>query len=170
MFVTQKHLSRRAMLKGAGATIALPLLDAMLPAGRSAAAAAPAPKTRLVCIEMVHGAAGSTEFGVERNLWAPAAVGRDFDLAPTSLSALEPFRDCLTIVSNTDVANAEPFDAREIGGDHFRSSAVFLTQAHPKRAEGSDPRGRVTGPTARPALWSDHAVAVAAAVDRSHRS
>jgi hypothetical protein len=134
MFVTQKCLSRRAMLKGAGATIALPLLDAMLPAGRSVVAAVAAPKTRLVCIEMVHGAAGSTD----------AAVGRDFDLAPTSLSALTPFRDYLTIVSNTDVANAEPFEAREIGGDHFRSSAVFLTQAHPKRAEGSAIRAGVS--------------------------
>jgi hypothetical protein len=144
MFVTQKHLSRRAMLKGAGATIALPVLDAMVPAGRSVVAAVAAPKTRLVCIEMVHGAAGSTDFGVQRNLWAPAAVGRDFDLVPTSLAALEPFRDYLTIVSNTDVANAEPFEAREIGGDHFRSSAVFLTQAHPKRAEGSAIRAGVS--------------------------
>src|SRR6186997_2562499 len=111
MFLTQKHLSRRALLKGAGATIALPLLDAMLPAGRSRVSAAPAPQTRLVCIEMVHGAAGSTDFGIARNLWAPATVGRDFDLAPTSLASLEPFREYLTIVSNTDVANAEPFDA-----------------------------------------------------------
>jgi hypothetical protein len=93
---------------------------------------------RLICAEMVHGAAGSSKFGIQQNLWAPAAVGRDFDLAPTSLRSLEPFRDYLTIVSNTDVANADSYEAREIGGDHFRSSAVFLTQAHPKQTQGAD--------------------------------
>jgi hypothetical protein len=71
-------------------------------------------------------------------MWSPAAVGRSFDLSPTSLSPLEPFRDYVTIVSNTDVRNAEAFAPNEIGGDHFRSSAVFLTQAHPKQTEGSD--------------------------------
>ena len=54
------------------------------------------------------------------------------------LSPLEPFRDYVTIVSNTDVRNAEAFTAPEIGGDHFRSSAVFLTQSHPKQTQGSD--------------------------------
>ena len=51
---------------------------------------------------------------------------------------MEPFRDYMTIVSNTDVRNAEAFTAPEIGGDHFRSSAVFLTQCHPKQTQGSD--------------------------------
>ena len=55
-----------------------------------------------------------------------------------SLTPLEPFRDYLTIVSNTDVRNAEAFTPPEIGGDHFRSSAVFLTQSHPKQTQGSD--------------------------------
>ena len=127
-------LSRRAVLRGLGATVALPLLDAMLPVRASAAAK----RIRLVCIEMVHGAAGSAAIGAKKNLWAPAAVGRDFDLAPTSLRALARFRDHLTIVSNADVENADPFTATEIGGDHFRSSAVFLTQAHPKQTEGAD--------------------------------
>ena len=54
------------------------------------------------------------------------------------LSTLEPYRDYLTIVSNTDVRMAEAFTAPEIGGDHFRSSAVFLTQSHPKQTQGSD--------------------------------
>ncbi len=71
-------------------------------------------------------------------MWSPAATGKSFDLTPTSLSSLEPYRDYLTIVSNTDVRNAEAFLPNEIGGDHFRSSAVFLTQAHPKQTEGSD--------------------------------
>ncbi len=138
MFITQKHLSRRTVLKGVGATIALPFLDAMVPAGR-VFAKAPA-KVRLACIEMVHGSAGSTAFGIKKNMWAPAAVGREFDLSPSSLAPLEPFKSSLTIVSNTDVRNAEAFTAPEIGGDHFRSSAVFLTQMHPKQTQGSDVR------------------------------
>jgi hypothetical protein len=87
---------------------------------------------------MVHGAAGCNEWGASQHLWAPAAVGRDFDLSPSALSPLDPFRDYLTIVSNTDVRMAEAFEPNEIGGDHFRSSAVFLTQAHPKQTRGSD--------------------------------
>jgi hypothetical protein len=129
-------LSRRSVLRGIGATVALPFLDAMVPAHR--ASAAPAPRRRLVCVEMVHGSAGSSAIGAKKNLWAPAAVGTGFDLSPSSLSSLEPFRDYLTIVSNTDVRNAEAFTLPEIGGDHFRSSAVFLTQSHPKQTEGND--------------------------------
>jgi hypothetical protein len=133
-FITQKHLNRRTVLKGLGATIALPLLDAMTPAR---AFAAPN-KLRLVAMEMVHGAAGSTAFGLQKNLWAPAATGSAFDLSPTALAPLEPWREYVTIVSNTDVRNAEAFLPPEIGGDHFRSAAVFLTQSHPKQTQGSD--------------------------------
>jgi hypothetical protein len=138
MFLTKRHISRRDALRGMGVTIALPFLDAMVPARTLLARTAAAGRTRLSCIEMVHGAAGSTAFGLSKNMWSPAAVGREFDLTPSSLSPLEPFRDYLTIVSNTDVRNAEAFEPKEIGGDHFRSSAVFLTQAHPKQTEGSD--------------------------------
>jgi hypothetical protein len=138
MYITNRHLSRRAVLKGLGVTMALPLLEAMIPARRALAASAPGGKVRLVAIEMVHGSAGSTAIGIKKNLWAPAAIGSDFDLSPTSLVSLQPFRDYLTVVSNTDVRNAEAFTAPEIGGDHFRSSAVFLTQVHPKQTQGSD--------------------------------
>jgi hypothetical protein len=137
MFLTNKHMSRRTVLRGVGATVALPFLEAMVPA-RKAWAKTGTDRTRLVCIEMVHGSAGSTKYGIAKNLWAPAAEGAAFDLTPTSLSSLEPYRDYLTIVSNTDVRNAEAFTLPEIGGDHFRSSAVFLTQSHPKQTEGSD--------------------------------
>src|SRR6476659_5206407 len=137
MFMTQKHLSRRTVLKGIGVTMGLPLLEAMVPVSK-AFGATTGKKIRLVCVEMVHGAAGSAAYGIKKNLWAPAGVGRDFDLSGTSLKSLEPFRDHLTIVSNTDVRNAEAFTAPEIGGDHFRSSAVFLTQMHPKQTQGSD--------------------------------
>ena len=136
MYLTQKQLSRRTVLKAAGVTMALPFLEAMVPARASAQAARG--KVRFAAIEMVHGSAGSTAFGIKKNMWAPAAVGRGFDLSPGSLSPLEPFRNDITIISNTDVRNAEAFTAPEIGGDHFRSSAVFLTQMHPKQTQGSD--------------------------------
>jgi hypothetical protein len=136
MFVTGKQLSRRTVLKGLGVAVALPALDAMTPAV-AARAAAPTPP-RLIAIEMVHGAAGSSALGAEHHLWAPERVGPDFDLTPTSLNGLAAFRQHLTIVSNMDVACAEPYTAREIGGDHLRSSAVFLTQTHPKLTDGAD--------------------------------
>ena len=145
--LTGKHLPRRRFLRGAGATVALPFLDAFVPAGRSwlqTAAAQSLDPTRLVCIENVHGAAGSTAYGAEHNLWAPAAVGRDFDLTPSALRPLEPFRDTLTIISDTDVRPAEAVTPPEIGGDHFRSSATFLTQSHPKQTESSDVRSGIS--------------------------
>src|SRR5215212_10973950 len=145
MLITNKAISRRAVLKGVGVTVALPLLEAMVPArtifaqGPSTALGAGAgKKLRFVAIEMVHGAAGSAPIGAQKHLWSPAATGNAFDLSPSSLAPLEPFRDYVTIVSNTDVRNAEAFTAPEIGGDHFRSSAVFLTQSHCKQTQGSD--------------------------------
>jgi hypothetical protein len=140
MYITKRHISRRTVLKGMGVTVALPILDAMVPAGTAWAkteAAESASKVRLVAMEMVHGSAGSTAIGVQKHLFAPAQTGRDFEFSPT-LEPLAPFRDDVTIISNTDVRNAEAFTLPEIGGDHFRSSAVFLTQSHPKQTEGND--------------------------------
>ncbi len=140
MFIEKQHISRRTVLKGMGVTLALPFLDAMVPSGTAWAKTAAAGKVRLVAVEMVHGAAGSSVYGSVRNLWAPAATGREFDLSPGALASLTPFKDHLTIVSNCDVRNAEAFTPPEIGGDHFRSSATFLTQMHPKQTQGSDVR------------------------------
>jgi Protein of unknown function (DUF1552) len=140
MIITNKHLSRRTVLRGMGVSLALPLLEAMAPAGKAFAKTAAAPKIRFSAIEMVHGAAGSTKIGLEKNMWSPAQVGRAFDLSPSSLKSLEAFRDYLTIISNTDVRNAEAFELPEIGADHFRSSAVFLTQMHPHQTQGSNVR------------------------------
>jgi len=141
--LTGKALPRRTFLRGLGAAVALPYLDAMVPAlgalTKRSITAAPGAKTRFVAIESVHGAAGSNIWGASKNLWAPAATGKDFVLNPDgALIPLEPWRKHLTIVSNTDTRMAEAFDAPEIGGDHFRSSAVFLTQSHPKQTQGSD--------------------------------
>jgi Protein of unknown function (DUF1552) len=138
MIITKRHLSRRAVLKGMGVTVALPFLDAMTPAATAQGSTAAKRKIRFVAMEMVHGAAGSCPYGAQHNLWSPAATGRIFDLSPTSLAPLEPLRDQITIISNTDVRMAEAFSTPEIGGDHFRASSVFLTQAHPKQTMGSD--------------------------------
>ncbi len=137
MFLTRHHLSRRTVLRGMGASIALPFLDAMAPAGATLTQNREAP-VRLIAMEMVHGSAGSTAFGIKQHMWAPAGTGSEFDLSPTSLKSLEPYRDYVTIVSNTDCRNAEAFLPPEIGADHFRSAAVFLTQARPKQTQGSD--------------------------------
>ncbi|MEZ5288910.1 MAG: DUF1552 domain-containing protein [Vicinamibacterales bacterium] len=144
MLITKRHLSRRTVLKGLGVTAALPFLDAMVPASTAWAKTAAASKVRLAALEMVHGSAGSTAYGIKTNLWSPAATGRDFDLSPGSLAPLEGVKQHITIVSNTDLRQAEAFTTPEIGGDHFRASAVFLTQAHPKQTMGSDVRAGVS--------------------------
>ena len=141
MILTKKHMSRRTMLRGVGATMALPLLESMVPAGTAYAkttAARAASRVRMVCIEQVHGSAGISEYGLKNHMWIPQATGRNFDISKGILSPLEKFKNQLTIVSQTDVRMAEAMTAPEVGGDHFRSSAVMYTQSHPKLTEGSD--------------------------------
>jgi hypothetical protein len=89
-FLSRKHLSRRAVLKGAGATIALPLLDAMIPARTALAQTAAASAPRLGFVYFPHGAL--------QDEWQPTKVGRDFDF-PFILKPLEPMRDHVTVVS-----------------------------------------------------------------------
>ena len=139
-FITGKHLSRRAFIGKLGAGVALPFLSAMIPAGRvlgqSSNGATP---TRLVCIEESMGCAGGSDWGHARQLFAPAEAGKNFTLGTDNqLKPLEAYREYLTIVSSTDCHMADPFNADQIGGDHDRSTAVFLTQAHPKQTQGSD--------------------------------
>ena len=94
MYLTKKHVSRRTVLRGMGATIALPFLEAMVPARTALANTAAAGRTRLACIEQVHGAAGSTQIGLAKNLWSPAAVGRTFECgdAQSKRDHTEPHR------------------------------------------------------------------------------
>jgi hypothetical protein len=136
MHIGSKLLHRRAMLMGGGAAIALPLLDAMTPPTiwrRSAAE----PPIRFVAFEMVHGSAGSTKYGRERHLWSPAEAGRGFAMTPI-LQPLALLRNELTIISNVSVGGAGSRDTSEDGPgvDHARSSACFLTGAHPRRGNG----------------------------------
>lgn len=143
MFLTKKYLPRRAILRGLGASVALPLLDSMAPAQTPVAQTAAAPRTRLACIEMVHGAAGSTLDGSNKHYWSPQKEGPDFEFTQT-LSPLESFREYMTIVSHTDLNPASADDPAEEGADHFRSSAVYLTAAHPKQTESSDIRAGIS--------------------------
>jgi hypothetical protein len=135
-FITGKHLSRRTFLRGTGASVALPFMDAMVPAGRAWRDPAEG-FTRLICLEEDLGHAGGQEWGDAQHLFGPAKIGRDFEFVEDSqLKPLEAYREYLTVVSNTDCRMAEPYTAEEIGGDHSRTTAVFLTQSHPLRASG----------------------------------
>src|SRR5579862_9506477 len=143
MFVTRKFLSRRTLLRGMGATVALPFLDAMAPAQTPLRSTAATPEPRLACIEMVHGAAGSTDEGAARHYWSPAQEGRDFE-SSHSLEPLAPFRDSITVISGADAHPADALTPSEGGADHFRSSAVFHTGAHARQTAGSDVRNGVS--------------------------
>ena len=137
MYITKKHLSRRTVLRGMGVSLALPFLDSMVPAQTPLRKTAASPKSRLTCIEMVHGAAGSTQEGTVKHYWEPEKEGANFDFS-FSLTPLEPYRDYITVITRTDCTAAQAITPNEEGADHFRSSAVYLTAAHPKQTEGSD--------------------------------
>ena len=137
MFLAKKHISRRTVLRGVGAAVALPFLDAMVPAQTPLRNTAAVPRSRLACVEMVHGAAGSAPEGLNKHYWSPEKAGRDFEFS-YSLKPLEPLREYITIVSGTDARTAEAQAPTEGGADHFRSSAAFLTAAHAKQTAGAD--------------------------------
>lgn len=137
MLITKKYLSRRTVLQGMGVSVALPFLDAMAPAQTPVSKTAAAPRTRLACIEMVHGAAGSTVDGLNKHYWSPEKEGSEFEFTQT-LKPLEPYREYITIISDTDLHPAGAWAPAEEGADHFRSSAAYLTAAHPKMTEGAD--------------------------------
>jgi hypothetical protein len=116
-FITRKHLSRRTLLRGAGAAVALPLLESMTPA--MAAAAAPVP--RFACIYVPH--------GVTLAKWTPAITGKDFAFTEI-LQPLEPYRRYVNVVSGLDLPSANGDDA-SAEANHTRSSACFLSGAQP---------------------------------------
>jgi uncharacterized protein DUF1552 len=124
MFISKKHLPRRTFLKGAGVSLALPLLDSMIPAGTLLARTAAAPKTRLGCIYIPHGAT--------MDKWTPAAEGAAFEF-PEILQPLEAFRKQVLVVSNLAHEPVAPWTGEDTGGaeNHVRAAAVFLSGAHP---------------------------------------
>ena len=92
MFITKKHISRRAVLKGAGVTLALPFLDAMVPAATALAQTAARPKIRTGFFYIPHGAImGNTSHGPSLDKWTPTGSGPDFKLSPI-LASLEPYK------------------------------------------------------------------------------
>jgi hypothetical protein len=123
-FLTKKHLSRRTFLKGTGVSLALPLLESMVPAGTALAATAAAPKTRLGCIYIPHGAT--------MDKWTPVGEGTAFQFSET-LQPLEAFRDRVCVVSDLAHAPVAPATGEDTGGaeNHVRAAAVFLSGAHP---------------------------------------
>jgi len=123
-FLTKKHLSRRTFLKSGGVTLALPLLESMVPAGTVLAATAAAPKTRLGCIYIPHGAT--------MDKWTPKGEGATFEFSET-LQPLAPFRDRINVIIDLAHAPVAPWSGEDTGGaeNHVRAAAVFLSGAHP---------------------------------------
>jgi hypothetical protein len=128
VFIAKKHLSRRTVLRGAGAVIALPLLDSMVPARTALAQTAAAPKARLASIYIPHGAT--------MDKWTPATAGSNFAFSEI-LKPLEPFRDRVCVVSDLQHQPVAPWTGEDTGGaeNHVRAAAVFLSGAHPMKGE-----------------------------------
>ena len=128
MFLTRKHLPRRAFLRGAGVALALPLLDAMVPARALARQSAAAQtKTRFTGIFVPHGMAPGH--------WVPATQGTGFEF-PMIMTPLEPFRDSTVIMSGLWSQSAEP-PPGVTGADHWVASA-YLCAKKPKKTAGAD--------------------------------
>ena len=135
MVLTKKHISRRTLLRGVGATISLPLLESMVPAQTPLAKTAANPQIKLGLCFIPHGAVMSN--------WTPIGEGTDFKLSRT-LTPLAPYRDQLVVVSNLAHKMAAPGGPGDNGGDHTRAPAVFLNGVHPKRTDGPDIQAGVT--------------------------
>jgi hypothetical protein len=116
-FITKAHLSRRTFLRGAGVTLALPLLESMIPAATLLGQTAARPRTRFGAIYFPHGAIMSQ--------WTPAAEGAGFELTPI-LQPLKPFSDRVNIISDLRHANAYGSGAT---ANHNRSAAAYLSGA-----------------------------------------
>ena len=133
MTISKMSLSRRTVLRGLGTTLALPLLDAMVPALSAMAQTAASPKPRLGFIYVPN--------GVMLNYFIPKTAGKDYELTPI-LKPLEAFRDQLTVISGTANAKADPLD--QGSGPHSRAQATWLSGCRPKRTEGADVEAGIT--------------------------
>jgi Protein of unknown function (DUF1552) len=130
MIVSRKFLSRRAVLRGAGAALALPVLDAMTPAF----AAAPARPIRLSFIEVPN--------GIIMDKWTPKEEGADFEL-PAILEPLAKHRGRLLVLSGLDQHQSEALP-NEVGGDHPRACTAWLTGSHARMTSGADLRAGIS--------------------------
>ncbi len=134
MYASKKSLSRRTFLQGVGATIALPLLDSMVPAFAATRDTVASPASRLGVIYIPHGAVLSE--------WIPKTEGPDYEMSPT-LKALEAWRDDFTVITNLDNAPAL-LRAGEPQGGHANIMGAWLSGVHCKPTEGSDVQAGVT--------------------------
>ena len=126
MFITKKHLSRRTVLRGAGVTLALPLLDAMVPAATALAQTAASPKMRMGFFYIPHGAImGNTSHGPEMDRWTPGGAGADFTLSPI-LKSLEPHKRYVTSFGNLQ-------NQAMVGGVHSLAPATWLSGMKPDK-------------------------------------
>ena len=126
MFLTQKHLSRRTVIKGAGVTLALPLLEAMIPAATALAQTAAVPKMRMGFFYIPHGAImGNTVHGPQMDRWTPSGAGADFKLSPI-LASLEPHKKYVTSFGNLQ-------NNAMVGGVHSLAPATWLSGTKPDR-------------------------------------
>src|SRR5579862_348228 len=125
MINTKKSLSRRTLLRGAGVSIALPFLDAMLPAQAPIRGSVAAPPSRFTFVYIPH--------GMIMDEFTPATVGRNFEI-PNILTPLEPFKDRLTVVSGLEAKPAGDGSA----GDHMRSAAAYLSGNPPQQNAGQN--------------------------------
>jgi hypothetical protein len=133
MIITKTALPRRTFLRGMGVTMALPLLDAMVPALSAFARTAAYPVKRLGFIYIANGAAPG--------FWTPKGEGRNFEFS-SSLAPLEPLREHVFIPSGLEHRMAEGYG--DGNGEHTRSTATFLSGTHPKLTEGADVRAGIT--------------------------
>jgi hypothetical protein len=131
MFLTRKHLSRRTVLKGAGVTLALPFLDAMVPAGTAMARTAAAPKLRAGFFYIPHGAISfNTAHGPEKDRWTPSGSGANFKLNDT-LQPLEPFKRYVSSVGNLQ-------NEASRGSVHTENPATWLSCTRPAGGGGAN--------------------------------
>ena len=127
MIVMKKHLHRRTFLRGVGTTLALPFLDAMVPAFGQTRLSAANPATRMGFVYVPN--------GIIHAGWTPAMEGAGFEFNST-MKALEPFRDRTLVLSGLAQINGGALG--DGPGDHARAGATWLTGAHPKKTEGAD--------------------------------
>src|SRR2546428_3990194 len=126
MFIQKLALPRRTFLRGMGVTLALPLLDAMVPAATALAATPAQRPSRFAFMYVPHGA--------DMASWTPAQSGAAFGLSPTlKAGGLEPFRDSLTVITNLKRAGT-------VVEMHAAAASGWLSGAIPKRTEGEDYR------------------------------
>ena len=124
MFATRKAISRRTVLRGMGAAVSLPLLEAMVPAMTAAQNTPAKPVRRFGVVYHPN--------GVIYDKWLPKGVGTEFELSPV-LSPLEPFREQLVVVTGLYSDQAEALG--DGGGDHSRASGTYLTGVHVRRSD-----------------------------------